>query len=83
MITYKKETLCDLMRMWLEGKSSHGVLQTLRNKYDASYYNALYHNPINVTLENQAAVRQQNGSKLINNAKIFNIMIVSSDAIVR
>lgn len=38
-----KETLCDSMREWVEGKSD-GVLQDLKEKYNTSYYDALQRN---------------------------------------
>lgn len=58
MTIYKKETLCDLMRKWLEGKSDYGVLQILKEKHGASYYSDLCAYVTNTTLENQATVRQ-------------------------
>lgn len=41
MTTYSKQSEFDMMKMWLEGKESNGILQALKEKYDTSYYDAL------------------------------------------
>ncbi|XP_039310637.1 gem-associated protein 5 isoform X2 [Solenopsis invicta] len=41
MSTYLEQTELDVMKMWLEGRESSSVLQTLKEKYGTSYYDAL------------------------------------------
>lgn len=55
MSTYKKQAELDTMRRWLEKKESHGVLQTLEMKYNASYYDTLCKNEnINAILKSES-----------------------------
>ncbi|KAL6431847.1 hypothetical protein ACFW04_007362 [Cataglyphis niger] len=55
MSTYGKQTEFDSMRRWLEKTESHGVLETLEMKYDASYYDALCKNEsINAILKSES-----------------------------
>ncbi|XP_025162758.1 gem-associated protein 5 [Harpegnathos saltator] len=41
MSTYKQENQCDSVQRWIAGKSDHGVLQDLKERHNASHYNAL------------------------------------------
>lgn len=41
MSTFLNQTELDMMRMWLEGKESNGMLHALEEKYGTSYYSAL------------------------------------------
>lgn len=41
MSTFSNQTELDMIRMWLEGKESNGILQALEEKYDTFYYGAL------------------------------------------
>lgn len=41
MSTLSNQTEFNMMRMWLEGKESNDILQTLKEKYGTSYYGAL------------------------------------------
>lgn len=53
MTTYSKQSEFDMMKMWLEGKESNGILQALEEKYDTSYYVALHKNDnTNIILRN-------------------------------
>lgn len=61
MTTYKKETLCDSVQRWVEGKSDHGILQELKERHNTSSYDALLCSNIfltRTTTENQATVKR-------------------------
>lgn len=41
MSTFSDQTEFNVMKMWLEGQENNGILQTLQEKYDTSYYSLL------------------------------------------
>ncbi|KAL6264530.1 hypothetical protein P5V15_004637 [Pogonomyrmex californicus] len=47
MSTYLKETELDVIKIWLKEKENNGLIQTLEEKYDTSYYDILCKNESN------------------------------------
>lgn len=59
MSTLSDQTEFDIMKMWLEGKESNGMLQTLEEKYGTSYYGALRKkDDTNIVLRNETSDTQ-------------------------
>ncbi|XP_011636844.1 gem-associated protein 5 [Pogonomyrmex barbatus] len=53
MSTYLKETELDVIKIWLKEKENNGLIQTLEEKYDTSYYDILLKNESNnIVLKN-------------------------------
>ncbi|KAL0127536.1 hypothetical protein PUN28_003065 [Cardiocondyla obscurior] len=56
MSTFLNQTEIDIIKIWLEEKENAGILQTLKEKYGTSYYNALRKkNDTNIGLENHSS----------------------------